>query len=79
MILRTCDRCGKEMEPIYFPPYGNPMTYGIDPLGSTEFKPQLFLSVPEPGGKVRPMDICDKCNLQIMDYIFGDSEVTKNG
>ena len=79
MILRTCDRCGAEMEPIYFPLYGNPINYGADPFGDTKFKPQLFLSVTVPGGKVRPLDICDKCNLEIMDYIFGNSEVTQNG
>lgn len=79
MILRTCDKCGREMEPIYFPPYGNPINYGADPFGDTEFKPQLFLSVTEPNGKLRPLDICDKCNTKIMNYIFNDDEVTKNG
>lgn len=78
MILRTCDKCGREMEPIYFPPYSNPITYCVSP-DATEFRPQLIISVTEPNGKLRPLDICDKCNVKIMDYIFNDIEVTTNG
>lgn len=72
MILRTCDKCGREMEPIYFPPYcASP--------DATEFRSQLIISVTEPNGKLRPLDICDKCNVKIMDYIFNNTEVTTNG
>lgn len=71
MILRTCDKCGREMEPIYFPPYcASP--------DATEFRPQLIISVTEPNGKLRPLDICDECNEKIMQFIFND-EVTTNG
>lgn len=83
MILRTCDMCGKEMEPIYFPPYGNPITYCADP-GAIEFKTQLIMSVTEPNGKLRPLDICDTCNQKILSFIFDpepktQKEVKKNG
>lgn len=83
MILRTCDKCGKEMEPIYFPPYGNPITYCADP-GAIEFRTQLIMSVTEPNGKLRPLDICDTCNQKILSFIFDPEpktqiEVTKNG
>ena len=79
MILRTCDKCGKEMEPIYFPPYSNPITYCVAP-DAIEFRPQLIISVTEPNGKLRPLDICDTCNTTIMNYIFNEErKTTKNG
>lgn len=78
MILRTCDKCGREMEPVYFPPYGNPITYCADP-GAIEFRTQLIMSVTEPNGKLRPLDICDACNEKIMNYIFNEERTIKNG
>jgi len=78
MILRTCDKCGKEMEPIYFPPYGNPVTYCVGP-DDLKFESKLFMSVTEPNGKLRPLDICDACNEKIMNYIFNEERVTKIG
>ena len=77
MILRTCDKCGKEMDPIYFPPYGGPVGYCQDP-SELMFKPKLIMSVTEQSGKLRPLDICDECNEKIMQFIFND-EVTTNG
>jgi hypothetical protein len=65
------------MDPICFPPYGNPIAYYADP-GDIKFKAQLIMSVTEQGGKLRPLDICDECNEKIMQFIFND-EVTKNG
>lgn len=78
MILRTCDKCGKEMEPIYYPPYGAPIAYCGDPNG-LEFTPKLIMSITEPNGKLRPLDICDECDEKIMNYIFNNERTTANG
>lgn len=80
MILRTCDRCGAEMEPIYFPPYVN---YGAG-LGcgpNEPFKPTIMISVSEDIGKTRPVDLCEECTNAIYNNIFNfhDGVMVKNG
>jgi hypothetical protein len=75
MILRTCDRCGKEMEPIYFSVVGcNPM--------NTQYNPEIMVTVMEENGKARPVDLCEECHKAIYNNIFNfhsSVEVNKNG
>lgn len=76
MILRTCDRCGKEMEPIYFPPFAN---YGAG-LGcglNESFRPMIMVSVTEEIGKTRPVDLCEDCMDDIYNEIFNFNNEVK--
>lgn len=79
MILRTCDRCGAEMEPIYLPPY---VPYAIGCTTSSDFKPVLSMSIMEESGRARPVDLCEKCSDDIYNDIFNYHDgvkVMKNG
>lgn len=68
MILRTCDRCGKEMDPIYFPPFAiNNCSCGDNPENC---KQEVYVTAKDAEGKIRPVDLCDECNAKIYDEIF---------
>jgi len=68
MILRTCDRCGKELEPIYFPPFNYPM--GACGENPNKTKQEVYITAQDADGKIRPVDLCEECNKKIYDSIF---------
>lgn len=68
MILRTCDRCGAEMKPLYFPPY--PVTYCVAGENKPVYHAEVYVSVTESDGQIRPVDLCEKCNAAVHNYIF---------
>lgn len=66
MIKRTCDRCGKELEPIYFP---------FQPVYPScgEQKPyesRVLGIIYNNGEKTRPVDLCLECDELVSDFIF---------
>ena len=57
-----CDRCGKDIP--YVPSYMNAAKQGLVP-------PIIIMTVWDPVSFcARPVDLCDRCQIKIRDYIF---------
>ena len=60
MVKRTCDRCGKEFEPIYFPYCDEQVPFESCSLSI------LYNN----GEKTRPVDLCLECDELVSEFIF---------
>lgn len=58
----TCDRCGKEIP--YVPSYMNVAQYGV-------IRPKIIMNIwNAQNQKISEVDLCDRCQLAVYDYIF---------
>ena len=73
MIIRSCDKCGKELEPVYNFPF---QSYSCIPPDSVFLGPKLYFGVrQEKNGQIIPIDLCPKCDEEVYNYIFNSEQL----
>ena len=75
MIKKYCDRCNKDMGVVY----NIPFTYGCAPVedASHPLREEETLSIMVgsiSSGKTRMVDLCEKCYVDVRDFIFNPGE-----
>ena len=73
MVKRTCDRCGKELEPIYFP------FQSVYPSCGEQipFENHSLSIIYNNGEKTRPVDLCLECDELVSEFIFSPELIEK--
>ena len=66
MVKRTCDRCGKELEPVYFPFQSLNSSCGEQ----KPFESHNLSIIYNNGEKMRPVDLCLECDDLVSVFIF---------
>ena len=73
MIIRRCDKCGKELEPIYNFPFPSYCT----PPEPVFLGPKLYFGFKRENGQIIPIDLCPECDDAVYDYIFNLDQIDR--